>query len=440
MTKNRIRKAVCVGLALSFVLTLSACLKEQDTSISEETGQQEAESPGFTVIGPGSYDSADTALITKINEGDKTITFYNYAVGKKYTLNYDGATSYSDKYGQALSLAQLREGDIVDVTFLKSKKRINTVKQSAECWENASVAKYEINTARHDVSIGSDVYKITDETMIFSGDRQMEMMDLNSSDILTFRGMGTTVYSIIVEKGHGYLRLENDEQFLGGWIEVGQSLIRPITDDMLLTVPEGTYAVNITLNNSGGVKNVVIDRNEEVTLDIGDLEVEEVKHGQVLFAVTPSEATLYVDGEKVDASTAVKLEYGIHQLLAVAPGYETLTSYFRVAEESGGLTVTMEKTGTSTGDDEDEESSSSASASTATGNYLVYVDAPEGAEVYVDGNYIGMAPISFKKTEGAHVVTLRKSGYTTRSYTIQVDGEAKDISYSFAELVPSIDS
>ncbi len=438
MTKNRIWKTVCAGLILGIMLALSACSGEQDTE-KNNTGQQTEPNPGFTIIGPGSYDSADTAVITKIDKSEKTITFYNYSVDKKYTLNYDGTTTFSDKYGQALSLAQVEEGDIVEITFLKSKKRLNTLKQSADCWENASVQKYEINTTRHDVSIGSEVYKITDETMIFSDGNQMEMMDLNNTDILTFRGIGNTIYSIIVEKGHGYLRLENDEQFIGGWIEVGQSMIRPITDGMLLTVSEGNYAVNITLNNSGGVKNVTIDRNEEVTLDIGDLEVEEVKYGQVLFTVTPQGATLYVDGKQVDASAPVKLEYGIHQLLAVAAGYDTVTSYFRVAEPSGGLTVSMNGTGSSKEDEEESTEKESSGSAVATGTYLVYIDAPEGAEVYVDGNYIGMAPISFKKEEGPHVVTLRKTGYTTRSYTIQVDGEKKDISYSFAELVPAID-
>ena len=38
----------------------------------------------------------------------------------------------------------------------------------------------------------------------------------------------------------------------------------------------------------------------------------------------------------------------------------------------------------------------------------VYVNAPEGAEVYLDGNYVGIAPCSFRKATGAHVVTLRK--------------------------------
>ena len=77
---------------------------------------------------------------------------------------------------------------------------------------------------------------------------------------------------------------------------------------------------------------------------------------------------------------------------------------------------------------------SSNTTASSTG-YKVTIDAPIGAEVYVDGNYVGIAPISFAKVEGIHVVTLRKTGYSTRSYTINVDGEEKDASFSFSDLV-----
>jgi hypothetical protein len=36
--------------------------------------------------------------------------------------------------------------------------------------------------------------------------------------------------------------------------------------------------------------------------------------------------------------------------------------------------------------------------------------------------------------EGSHTIILRKAGHETRSYTIQVDNEEKDISFSFADL------
>jgi hypothetical protein len=241
-----------------------------------------------------------------------------------------------------------------------------------------------------------------------------------------------------VEKGHGYLRLANDENFIGGWIEVGQTVIQRITQDMLLLVPEGSYQVNISNNGGGGVKSVVINRNEETTLDIGDLEVPEPQYGTVLFSLSPSTAELYIDGSKVDASTPVSLEYGLHQLIARADGYQSVTQYIRVAQESAGIDVVLD----AESEEEEEESSddSSTVVDTTTDYYQVYIDAPEGAEVYLDGNYTGISPCSFKKSAGTHVITLRRTGYDTRSYTVQIDSEEKDISYSFAELVESTSS
>ena len=67
--------------------------------------------------------------------------------------------------------------------------------------------------------------------------------------------------------------------------------------------------------------------------------------------------------------------------------------------------------------------------------YKVYIDAPDGVAAYLDGNYIGITPISFKKVPGNYVVTLRKTGYQPRSYTLQIDEEEKDVNYSFTDLV-----
>lgn len=386
----------------------------------------------------GDYDSADTAVVVKVNKGENQITFYNLTVDKNYTLTYDGITSFTDKFGEALSCDQIKEGDIVDVTFMKSTKRLNTLSLSASSWNNKSVSRYSIDSRSHNVTIGNDVYKITGQTKIFSEGEEVDLMDLNEVDVLDFYGIDTTVVSIVVEKGHGYLRLSGDESFIGGWIEVGQNQIRQITEDMLLVVPEGSYEVQFSTAGGGGTKNVNIVRNQETLVDISDFEIAEPQYGQVVFAMTPSTATLYVDGNLVDTSLPVTLQYGIHQLLAKADGYESVVSYLKVAEASAGIEIELE----SSDGDENEETGSNTTVSSgdSTGNtttknyYQVHIDAPKDVEVYVDGNYIGIAPISFRKTEGVHVVTLRKTGYTPRSYTVQVDSEDKDVSYSFEEL------
>ena len=411
----------------------------QTTAAPAATVQEERIDTGFVVTGPDSYDSADTAVLVDINNVDNTVTLLNLDLGKRYTLSMDGTTRFADKYGKAISLSQLQEGDIVDVTFLKSQKHLTTMQLAQTAWQYDAVERYEMNTVRNEVSIGDEIFQLSSDTQYFSQGHSIEKMDLNPVDVLTFHGIDSTVLSVTVEKGHGYLRLVNDENFVGGWLEIGQTQIVRITEDMLVTVPEGSYQVDISYNGGGGTKNVVINRNEETTLDIGDLEVAEAQYGMVLFSMSPSNAELYIDGSQADPSQPISLEYGIHQIIAKADGYKSLTQYLRVGQESAGVDVQLDKVDSDSEESSDSSSSESSSATATTADttttyYRVHIDAPENVEVYLDGNYVGISPCSFKKTSGSHVITLRKTGYETRSYTVQVDEEQKDVSYSFVDL------
>ena len=438
---ERKRRGKAVAAVIGTVLVLSACtmpFKDRDASpFSDLKSQEEPKraDTGFVVPGPESYDSADTAILVDRDQKENTVTFRNLEVGKNYTLSVDGTTRLYDKYGDAIAMDQIQKGDIVDVTFLKSKKHLTTMQLSAKSWSYENAERYEVNPVRGEVSIGEEVYKLTDNTQYLSEGMNIELMDLNPADVLSFQGIGNQILTVRVERGHGYLRLANDEKFVGGWIEVGQSVIRRITEEMLLLVPEGNYQVNISHKGGGGIKSVEIERNGETVLDIGDLEVPEPQTGTVLFSVSPSGAELYVDGALADASMPLTLEYGLHQLIARADGYQSITQYIRVAQESAAFDLTLMpvESGETESVGSDSESGSSVPDVT-TDYYKVYVDAPEGAEVYLDGNYVGISPCSFKKVEGAHIIILRKQGYETRSYTVQIDNEEKDISFSFADL------
>lgn len=449
------KRIILMLLAIMTVVSLTACsnlfealnvgqaesASQQGTEVITILSEERVET-GFIVTGPDSYDSADTPIVVDKNNNDNTVTFLNLDIGKRYTLSVDGTTKLYDKHGESISLSQIEVGDIVEITFLKSKKHLTSMQLSKEAWSYENLENYEINTVRNEVTIGKEVYKLSENTQYLSEGRGIEKMDLNPADILSFQGLDTTVLSINVEKGHGYLRLVNDENFVGGWIEIGQHNIQKITEDMLLTVPEGSYQVNISHKGGGGTKDVVINRNEETALDIGDLAVVEAQKGMVLFSLNPSSAKLYIDGSEVDPSQPITLEYGIHQIIAKAEGYKSLTQYLRVGQQSAGIDVVLDKV-----QEEEEESGSTSSSEesaseedtdetdASTNYYKVYVDAPEGAEVYLDGNYVGISPCSFKKTAGSHIITLRKTSYETRSYTVQIDEEEKDISYSFADLV-----
>lgn len=427
-----------------------------DKADTSDNASQQTADTGFVPELPGSYDSADTAVIVSKNEKESTITFFNIATGRNYTLTYDGTTRLSDQYGKELTIAQIGAGDVTDVTFLKSKKKLRSLSLSSQVWTNRAEGNFQVNLNGKGLLVGKDQYRLAENVMVLSEGKQVELMDINACDGLFLQGIDRTIYSITIEKGHGYLKLQNAEYFNGGWIEVGQALIQPVSEDMLLTVPEGKYQVLITNRGNGGTKEVSIERNRETVLDVGDLKGEEPVIGNIVFTVTPQEASVYIDGDKADISSPVSLEYGIHQLIVRAEGYETMTKYLKVGQPYANIDLELEEaeeetesgetdgkniSGNSASAERDsgsgsvsENSAAGAETVNASGDYRIYITSPKETEVYFDGKYVGLAPVDFKKESGTHVVTLRKSGSQTRSFTIQIDEEPKDISWSFSEL------
>ncbi len=454
MKDNRIlttaygKKALLVILIAAMTM-LIAC------GSSSSPGAASKKDTGFIVTKAGMYDSADKdALIVEKNTADKTITFYNREVRREYTLNYDGTSKVYDKYGTALSMEQVDVGSIVDITFLKTKRLLNSMQGSQDAWELSGIRDFDIDELENRMYASGSNYRFDKTIEVYADGNKAELMDINPVDTITVKGVDRMVYSVTIDEGHGYLRLKNEEYFVGGWIEIeGSKIIKTIGEDMIIAVPVGTYDVALSNKGVEGLKTVSINRNKETELDIGDIPVEEEKSfGNIIFVVDPSDAEVFIDGEQVDISAPVKVEYGVHQLIARAPGYQTLTQYIKVGSENATLEITLEgerdpyapiaSPGVSPVVSPSPQPTSSpstdvVSTGTTINGYKITVSSPTGVEVYLDGNYMGISPVSFTKVSGKHELILRKEGYVTRSYTIAVDTQTKDEVFSFSDLVPN---
>lgn len=467
--KKKLYAILCL-LMITCSVILTGC--ENNTETQSPVMQDEVSSTGYL---PGDYDSADTAVIYSIHEEKKQIRFLNLSVYKTYTLTYSGTTLLYDKHRNALSMSQIQTGDIVDITFLKTPKTLTSLTISADSFSQTDVSRVDIDAGKQTIVVGNQTFKFTNHTLLISEGKKIELMDIQDEDVLTIHGIGNQIHSLVVDKGHGYLRLKNDENFIGGWIEVGQSVIRIIEEDMLLVVPEGIYDMTVSKNGVSGTKKISIARNQESEIDIGEFKGLESKWGMVIFTMSPSDAKVYVDGQMVDTDTAISLEYGIHQIIAKAKGYSTLTTYIKVGQASAGIELTLDKKDTDVSDGDEEDSSNvtasdeknettsdldtdnhsqsdentsdssednpsdtgsndNQTVSAIAANYKIYVDNPTGFEIYFDGTYKGIAPISFNQELGTHVITIRKDGYITKSYSIVVEDTQSDVTFSFETL------
>lgn len=341
---RRISGAVTVLTMAALILTGCTSEASSISSAKNKTEGADVVDTGFTMSTVGSYDSADTAVVLSTDEANKAVTFINMDTGKQYTLYYDGTTYVKDKHDGPMTISQIEPGDVVDVTFLKGKKRLASIKLSPDAWVYDDVYNYDLTGPNRTASIGLQSYSLPENVVVLSEGQRVDKAEVVSQDVVTISGIGHTIYSINVDKGHGYLSLKNEQPLLGGWIEVGNSMIRQVKEDMLLVVPEGTYQVALNNNGIGCVKDVTIERDKEVVLDVDDIEIPEDATGKILFSVTPENATVTVDGKPVDISKVVELSYGIHRVEASASGYDTLTKHIQVGSEYATISFKLEET------------------------------------------------------------------------------------------------
>ena len=231
--RKKIKRINGILFALFITMTLlsfSGCgdSSGQEGASGVSTTEESAESrydTGFEAASYDSFDSADTAIFMRRDAQEQTITLWNTAVGRTYTLSYDGTTRFADKYGESISPAQISPGDVVDVNFLKSQKHLTTMALSSGAWTLEKVTFFELDSELGQATVGQETkkYKLTANTHFFSEGRAIDIMELNPADTLSFQGIDTEILSVRVEKGHGYLRLAGQERFVGGWMEIGQS-------------------------------------------------------------------------------------------------------------------------------------------------------------------------------------------------------------------------
>lgn len=438
-TKTKLTKII---LYIAAALCLCACEQKPSPSVPIEPSGETTESSIFVY--------SDTCIIVETDRSTSSITFQNLETGLRYTLTYDSLTFFTDRYSKSITATQVSNGQICNISFVKDGKKLKSLEVASNYFEYTNVSGFKFYNSSTRMEYLKDKYELDDNIVVCSGKETIDVLEIADEDVITIRGNGHTVYSISVDRGHGYLSLDNDKYFIDGFIEVDKD-IRKITEDMVLTVPEGKYSVLISKDGTSAVKEVTVGRNQDAVIDLSDVEIKK-NFGNITFSTDPENATLIIDGEKVnDISKPVKMEYGIHEVIVRADGYETLSKYLSVGTPKAEVEFKLTKLAddetdnkddktTSTDNDNNTDDKKDGSETTdenkenKTGT-KVYIDAPKDAELYVDGNYVGVVPCSFDKKIGTVVLTLKKDGCQTRSYTINLEDINTDSRYSFSELL-----
>ncbi len=382
---------------------------------------------------PAPSGSTALAVITMIDTVSKNISFDMVETTESEMYSYNGGTLVYSRSNVAMSVAQLKPGDIVDITFDASNYRLKKIQISGAegVWENTKVTSFNIDESTHSFRIGQSLYSYDDDLVVASGDKLITVMELNSMDQLIVRGYNQKVVSVVVSKGHGYVTLDGDGLFLGGLVNVGGLIARNIEKDMLLIVTEGTYKLEVTNGKYYAEKFVTVTRDEESVVDFSDVAAEINETGNVKFNINVSNAVLYIDGVETDYASIVTLPTGTHKVVVEADGYNTYSENMKVSVtyEVKDITLTAESETTTTASESETTSAVTGETKVST-TTDVTVQGPAGGSIYFDGVYKGIAPVTFDLVTGSHVISVLYDNKIT-SYSVNLIDGADPVTYDF---------
>jgi hypothetical protein len=412
------------------------------------------------------------AIVLETDKTDRRIRLYDIDKNEEINLYYTGGTGILDKYGQAISINQVDMGRIVDISYQNQTNRLTRLQFSQRAWEYIGVNNMTIIPEEKTIKIAKNNYTYT-EPFVVDIDRFISLEDLAEQDELTVRGIDEVIWSIIVTKGHGTVKIKDSDAFLGGSITVGYEAVTQITKDMVITVREGNYNLTVENGEYSGTKNITVERNKETVVSIGDLGPEPIKYGKTTFDITPFGADLYIDNELTNYASPVELAYGEHHIQVSLGGYSTYSGNLLVDYASKKIKIVLPELQSrepvsiveldeqlyeddtdsdymeyNDWDNEqyDDNNPEYIDSLINEADYeedpivdserLIYIQKPVGASVYLNGEFKGVSPGSFQKVIGSHVLTFIKKGYQTKSYTIDIADDGLDTYISLPDLIP----
>jgi hypothetical protein len=245
-------------------------------------------------------------------------------------------------------------------------KKLSRIKICDTEWEYTGVTNFQMDTENKILTVGSEKYVYTDNMIVINEDNISSIDKLESIDVVTLKGRDKQLDSIIVTSGHGYVRLDSTAYFEGGFIEIGSKVVQVITENMVIPVPAGDYNLRVTKGETSGEKEISVEVNEEIRVNLTEFQSEAVRLGTLSFKITPSNAKLMIDGVSKDYSGLVDVAYGLHKITISADGYDTYTQTIDVEDIFKEYDITLSEASETSAAETETEIPSSTEVTTSS--------------------------------------------------------------------------
>ena len=114
------------------------------------------------------------------------------------------------------------------------------------------------------ITSGPNDFSYSSNAVVMSAGEEISIAEVVKLDNVSLVGIDNTIYSIIVEQGHGYIEFTGTDLFEGGYASLGNSHFLEVTKGMLVTAPVGTYDVEVQKGNLVAQKRLWYQRGSRL--------------------------------------------------------------------------------------------------------------------------------------------------------------------------------
>ncbi|WP_250277420.1 PEGA domain-containing protein [[Clostridium] colinum] len=327
-------------------------------------------------------------VIKNINYETNLFTLTDINTNKNYTLKSKSSTIFKDKYGNMLTMLEIKKGAIVDFSF-DDKNQINYINENSDAFLLENISNVKIDNELKTLKVNDKMFKINNNAIVVKNNEPYELTSISPLDVIDIKGYNDTVYFIELKKGNGTLKLENKPNLNKSIIEIDRDIFKSLDEINSINLPEGKHKVVIRSNDTlSFVKEIEILSGKETILDLSQIQS---KSGKLFIKSNVTDYTLYVNDNIESSSSVLTLPYGTYNIKIEKEGYTPFQTQISINSPQYNLNVSLEKI--------------------EKVGKIIISSTPDNAEVFVNNMLVGYTPLTYKLPQGVHTITLKKQGY-----------------------------
>lgn len=343
-------------------------------------------------------------LVTDVLDEEELLV-YDINAAKQKTVNLTPETVVYNEDEVQIQPDIIQMGDLLMIQMDQDDEFAVTISY------DESIKKEEITGLKADTSAkelqGEDrSFAYDKKTIFYYDEEEIRPEDIESCDVLEISGIGDVVWSVKVLEYHGYITVENAQNIKNGTFTLDEEEPVPLSDVEKIAVKEGTHSITIKGDNIESRTDSVLVQAGETT--VYDLSKAQQKMGVLAVNANVSDYKLYINGALVDSSQPSVLPFGEYDVVILKNGYKEWSQTVTLNQDAVSVNAQLE-----------------AEEQLAT----VVINCNESdANVFINGEERGTAPLQVTLPYGTYEVEVFKDGFTSYHQTVQIQSSVVHIS------------